>query len=70
MERVPDMGMVRDMRQRMTLARIDDNATRHKVETARNLIYNKFYAVDNDGVEAMLKDESLVPSSVSACRLD
>jgi hypothetical protein len=54
----------------MTLACIDDNAMRHKVETARNLIYNKFYAVDKDGVEAILKDESLVPSSVSACRLD
>jgi hypothetical protein len=64
------MGMVRDMRQRVTLARVDDNVTRHKVGTARNIIYKKYYAVDNDRVEAMLKDESLVPSSVSARCLD
>jgi hypothetical protein len=54
----------------VTLARVDDNVTRHKVGTARNIIYKKYYAVDNDRVEAMLKDESLVPSSVSARCLD
>jgi hypothetical protein len=66
MERVQNMGMVRDMRQRVTLARLDDEATRQKVETARNIIYKKYYAVDNAGVEAILKGESLVPSSVSS----
>ena len=60
------MGMVRDMRQQVTLARIDDNATRNKVKTARDIIYKKNYAVDNDTVEAMLKEESLVPSYVSS----
>jgi len=60
------MGMVRDMRQRVTLARVDDDANRHKVETARDIIYKKNYAVDNAAVEAVLKEESLVPSSVSS----
>jgi hypothetical protein len=60
------MGMVRDMRQRVTLARIDDDVTRHKVKTARDIIYKKYYAVDSAAVEAILKEESLVPSSVSA----
>jgi hypothetical protein len=60
------MGMVRDMRQRVTLARVDDDANRHRVETARDIIYKKNYAVDSTAVEAILKEESLVPSSVGA----
>jgi hypothetical protein len=59
------MGMVRDMRQRTTLSRVDDDANRRKVEIARNIIYHKNYRVDNTAVEALLKAESLVPSSVS-----
>jgi hypothetical protein len=60
------MGMVRDMRQRVTLARVDDDANRHRVETARDIIYKKNYAVDSTAVEAILKEELLVPSSVGA----
>jgi hypothetical protein len=59
------MGMVRDMRQRATLSRVDDDANRRKVEIARDIIYHKNYAVDNAAVEALLKAELLVPSSVS-----
>jgi hypothetical protein len=59
------MGMARDMRQRVTLARVDDDAKRRKVEMARDIIYKKNYAINSAPVEAILKDESLVPSSVS-----
>jgi hypothetical protein len=66
LERVQNMGMTRDMSQRTTLARVDDNAKRVKIEIARDVIYNKNYAVDNAAVEKILKNESLVPASVSA----
>jgi hypothetical protein len=66
------MGMVRDMRQRITLSRVDDDAKRRKVEIARDIIYKKNYAIDSPAVEAILKEESLVPSNVSAplCQLN
>jgi hypothetical protein len=53
------------MKQRQTLARVDDAATRRKVDMAREIIYDKNYAVDNDAVNAMLKEHSLVPNFVS-----
>jgi hypothetical protein len=65
MTRVQDMGTKRDMRQRKTLARVDDQARRRKIESARNIIYKKNYAVDSNPVEALLKDQSLVPTFVS-----
>jgi glutamate 5-kinase len=60
------MGMARDMRQRVTLARVDDDAKRRKVEIAHDIIYKQNYAVDSAAVEAILKEESLVPASVSS----
>jgi hypothetical protein len=65
MTRVHNMGMKRDMQQRKTLARVDDEGRRHKVEIARDIIYEKNYAVDSDAVNALLKDQSLVPTFVS-----
>ena len=65
MSRVYRMGMVQDMKERKTLARVDDEIRRRKVELARDIIYNKNYAVDNANVEAILKPESLVPTAVS-----
>jgi hypothetical protein len=59
------MGMVRDMNQRKTLSRVDDEDRRRKVETARDIIYKKNYAVDGSPVETILKEQSLVPTSVS-----
>jgi len=52
------------MKERKTLARVDDEIRRQKVELARDIIYNKNYAVDNENVEAILKPESLVPTAV------
>jgi hypothetical protein len=60
------MGMPRDMKQRETLARVDDEARRRKIHIAREIIYEKQYAVDNGNVEALLQEQSLVPTSVSA----
>lgn len=55
-----------DMRQRTTLARIDNEDRRQKVDSARNIIYNKNYAVDTENVETLLQPQSLVPTSVCA----
>ena len=59
------MGMPRDMKERKTLARVDNEDRRRTVEIAREIIYKKNYAVDNDNVEALLQGQSLVPTSVS-----
>lgn len=60
--RVQSMGMVRDMKERCTLARVDDEARRWSVQMARDIIYNKGFAVDTNAVEALLRPQSLVPT--------
>lgn len=60
------MGMTLDMKQRETLARVDNEDRRWKVNSMREIIYKKNYAVDNDNVETLLQPQSLVPTSVSA----
>lgn len=65
LSRVQNMGMPRDMKERKTLARVDNEDRRRTVEIAREIIYKKNYAVDNDNVEALLQGQSLVPTSVS-----
>jgi hypothetical protein len=64
MDRVGDMGKRRDIRQRKTLARVDDADNRHRVATARDLIYEKNYAVDSEAVKRLLGRDSLVPTAV------
>ena len=49
----------------MLLQRCDNKDQRDKVVAARQLIYEKHYAVHNFHVEELLKDESLVPTLVS-----
>jgi hypothetical protein len=58
------MGKRRDMSQRDTLARVDDVDRRHRIATARNLIYEKNYAVDSAAIKRLLQKDSLVPSAV------
>jgi hypothetical protein len=58
------MGMHRDMMQRETLARVDDLSRRNRVASAREIIYEKQYAVDSKPVENILKVDSLVPTDV------
>jgi hypothetical protein len=64
MSRVPNLGMVLDMKQRSTLARVDDNRRIRLVRAARNIIYNLNKPVYGSAVDALLKGESLVPTSV------
>jgi len=52
------------MEARQALARKDNIERRAKVEQARALIYEQGYAVNSIHVEALLKEESLVPTVV------
>jgi hypothetical protein len=58
------MGKHRDMAQRDVLVRVDDVDRRHRIATARNLIYEKNYGVDSAAVKRLLQKDSLVPSAV------
>jgi hypothetical protein len=58
------MGMIMDMRQRKTLARVDDAQRRSNVANARRFIYDGQHLVDGVAVENLLKKESLVPTAV------
>jgi hypothetical protein len=62
---VSNMGKARDMKMRKSLARVDDQERRYKVELARGFIYNKGYLVNSNAVERVLRPESLVPNIVS-----
>lgn len=58
--------MIRDMQQRETLRRTDDEVKMSILDEAREYIYEKNYAVDSNVVEDLLKEQSLVPTVVSA----
>lgn len=58
--------MIRDMQQRETLRRTDDEVKMSILDKAREYIYEKNYAVDSEVVEDLLKEQSLVPTVVSA----
>ena len=64
LNQVERLGTVDDIKKRKTLARVDNMAKQDKVLKARNLIYEGNAAVDNNEVEKLLKDESLVPTKV------
>ncbi|KZV98671.1 hypothetical protein EXIGLDRAFT_606761 [Exidia glandulosa HHB12029] len=56
------MGTKEDMETRRSEIRVDDAARRSKVEAARKVIYKDGYAVNNERIEDLLKDESYVPT--------
>ena len=58
------MGMARDMSQRKTSARVDDEDRRHRVMAARRAIYEKNYTVNSKAVNRLLQEDSLVPTTV------
>lgn len=64
MGRLHNLGMPRDRQQHATLAR-SDSLRSHLVSTARNLIYEKNHGVDSTAVEALLKPDSWVLTSMS-----
>jgi hypothetical protein len=63
---VENLGTVQDMKLRKSLARLDDDIKRHDVKTARDLIYEKNYAINSKAVKAILQKQSLVPTAASA----
>ena len=65
MEHVPEMGTPNDMKRRQLLVHIDDDSRRGKVLRARDLIYERNYAVNTPKIEELLRDQSLVPTIVS-----
>jgi hypothetical protein len=68
MDRVPNMGMRRDMMQRATLARVDNVDRRSFMKNAREKIYVKDYAVDSKVLGERLHEQSLVPVAVGGSR--
>lgn len=65
LKKVHNVGTCFDMKQRQTMARVDDDSRRVKVKAARAVIYEKNYAVNNETSEALLKDQSLVATRAS-----
>jgi hypothetical protein len=64
MVRVPNMGMRRDLAQRVSLARVDDVHRRVRLHAAREAIYENNHPVDGAAVKKLLNDVSLVPNAV------
>jgi hypothetical protein len=65
MDRVQNMGMRRDMAQRISLARVDDLERRSLIKVAQEIIYVKDYKTDSKAVEDLLRQDSLVPTAAS-----
>ncbi|KZS91947.1 hypothetical protein SISNIDRAFT_413425, partial [Sistotremastrum niveocremeum HHB9708] len=59
---VPQMGTQLDKRKRLTMARVDSERRVGHVTSARDLIYIHGLGVNSERVNALLKDESLVPT--------
>ena len=64
LDRVANMGMSRDMTQRVTLARTDDIKRRNRIEAVHEIIYVKNYMINSKAVERLLQEDSLVPTVV------
>jgi hypothetical protein len=65
MVRVPNMGMSRDLGQRVSLARVDDVDRRARVHAARTAIHEHNHPVNGAAIKRLLDQDSLVPSIVS-----
>jgi hypothetical protein len=57
------------MKERQSLARVDDDSRQRQVELARGLIYEYGYVVNSVLVERILKNQSLTPTVVSTNQL-
>jgi hypothetical protein len=58
--------MALDMKQRESLARVDDDDRRRKIGLARDIIYKQRFAVGTTKVDDLLMEQSLVPTDVSS----
>jgi hypothetical protein len=56
--------MPEDREKRVSLARKDDSSYRERISSARKLIYVDNYAISNEHVENLLKENSLTPNAV------
>jgi len=65
MDRVPNMGMRRDLSQRVSLMHVDDVHQCSRLKAACEAIYERNNTVDGAAIERLLKDDSLVPTTVS-----
>jgi hypothetical protein len=65
MARVPNMGMSRDLSQRVSLARVDNVDRRARVQAARTAMYENNHPVNGAAIKRLLDKDSLVPSMVS-----
>jgi hypothetical protein len=54
------------MVQRISLERVDDLHRRNRIGVAREIIYTKNFKTDSKAVEALLQEDSLVPTAVGA----
>ena len=64
LDHAANMGMQRDMTQQKTLARIDDANRHDHVKVAHELIYEKSNGINSKGVQNLLQETSLVPTTV------
>ncbi|RXW14335.1 hypothetical protein EST38_g11521 [Candolleomyces aberdarensis] len=63
LDKVHNLGMRQDRRNRERLARVDNETRRSKVQSARNTIYISFLSVNSKtGVEVHLGETSMVPT--------
>ena len=58
------MGMLRDMKNRLSKAQIDSALIHNKIEAARRLIFEKGHAVRSAAVSHLLDSTSLMPIRV------
>lgn len=66
LNQIHNLGKPRDMARRLTASRVDNLMRRSKVSSARRLIYEKNMQINCSAVENLLRDTSLVPTSVSS----
>jgi len=64
MDRVPNMGMPRDMSQHVSLVRVDNVKRQICIKAVREAIYEHNHGVGHVAVEKLLKEHSLVPAVV------
>ena len=64
MSRVHNLGTACDMKERGTLVHIDDRVRQNKIQSARAHVYKAGLGVTSVAVEDLLKDQSLVATSV------
>jgi hypothetical protein len=63
-QEIKNLGLPKDRQQRVQFARVDNLQRLNKISSARRIIYEDNYLVNSAAVERILKEESLVPTSV------